>query len=64
MQDRRQLLWPREDWPLIRRVALTIAGFQLAAFLMVGGVIWCCGSEKPDGIAVSAAAAAQARPLP
>ena len=39
MHDRRQLLCPREDWPLVKRVALTIATGQLIAFLTVGAMI-------------------------
>jgi len=52
MHDRRQLLWPRDEWPLIRRVALTIAACQLVAFLAVGALVWRVDSGKPAGNAV------------
>ncbi|MBV8837780.1 MAG: hypothetical protein JO000_14665 [Alphaproteobacteria bacterium] len=50
MYDRRMLLWPREDWPVIRQVALTIAACQLAAFLTVGALIWHVDGKAPGSV--------------
>jgi len=56
MHDRSLLLWPREDWPVIRQVALTIAACQLAALLTVGALIRHVDSDTAARTAIAAQA--------
>jgi hypothetical protein len=50
--------WPREEWPFVRRVVLTIACIHLAGLVAVGTVIWHTGGMPGPSATLAAQASA------